>query len=149
MQGKATVEEVRIRDQSDWKSILFPAVPLILWLATCAYFWSTGGLDRFQVLVAIVMFVAFAYFFVTTMIWRVFVSSGGIVIQRLRSRRIDWDEVAGFEVKSQSFRGRSLFVVLTDGSHLSMPVPSPGDPRYQENLERLREWNATYGSVDT
>lgn len=130
---------MRIRDQVGWKSVLFPAVPLILWLAICSYFWSVDALDRFQVLVALVMLAAFAYYCVSITFWRVAVSEHGIVLRGRRKRSVGWQEIIGFEVE-----GRSLCIVLKDGSHVPMPAPTPGNARYEENLRYLNDRKAAH-----
>lgn len=125
---------MRIRDQVGRKSVLLPAVPLILWLATCSYFWSVDVLDEFQVLVALVMLAAFAYYCVSITFWRVSVSERGILLRGRRKRLVGWQEIIGFEVE-----GRSLCIVLKDGSRVPMPAPTPGNARYVENLRYLND----------
>jgi hypothetical protein len=149
MTRSAIVEEVRIRDHAIWKSAFFSAVPLIFWLAVCFYFWSVDELDRFQVAVAIVMLAAFVYYVIIEAFWRVFISTHGVVIKRWRNRSISWREIADFEVKSQFFRGRSLCVVLKDGSRVLMPAPTPGNPWYEENLQRLLDWKMAHGDSES
>jgi hypothetical protein len=149
MSDGAIGEETHIRDQTSWKSTFLSSVPLIFWLAVCFYSWSINTLDGFQVTLAIFVLAAFVYYYIADTVSCVILTERGVVIRWWRRKSVAWREITDFEVKSCFMRGRSLYVVLKDGTSVRMPAPTPGNPRYKENLQCLLDWKMAHGDSES
>jgi hypothetical protein len=139
------MEGERIRDGAGWRTSLLALIPAVMWLAICAYSWSVDDLDRFQIISTIFIVVAYVYCFSRVAASRVLLTAQGIVIRIWKSRQIAWTDVAGFEPARHPLFGRTLYLRLKSGGRVQMPYPSPGNVRYDENVERLRRWHSAHG----
>jgi hypothetical protein len=69
----------------------------------------------------------------------------GVVIRRLRTRRIPWSQVS--EVRAEkTLTGRRLFLALHDGGAVALPVPCDLRPvkerDFDEVADALRTWRS-------
>lgn len=138
-------EDERVRDKVTWKSSLVSYIPLALWLIICIYFWSTSTLDAFQITATIAILALFVYYSAIDVMAYVWLTTNGIATRYWRRREIAWPDVAGFELRDRFLRGRALCIILKNGSSIPIPFPSPGNARYEQNLERLYQWKRQYG----
>jgi hypothetical protein len=115
--------------------------PFIFVVGISVVVFGMNGLNFDSIEYSAVLVVALAYGVLVHLRYRVILTDKGIAVQAWRHTFISRHEVTAIDVR-RSLGRRRLTVICTDGTAVSLPVPWPQDPRWNEMVHETQQWLA-------